>query len=410
MNNDNGLPPLEPINTDNPPPPAGSEQLPPPGSDPGLPPPQNFSMSYDTPKASGNIHGSFNKKLAIVAVISLFSLLVPMGLYKIGSPAGCSEADAKKGNCVIVKASPKCSPKVFLLESQYLECKMVGYGSPEFLEKSKVKHDRCVNLENTVKNKGFRCYATEAILKKKFPTMKEKDLKVFAFKSEPLAIQKLSALNSIPKDALFTDFVFTMLLMLVLLIFMGVAAYLSHKKNKEKFIYVVGVFGIGMIASLSYRFYVAGFYNGEVVILLISLLGAIPIAFVTMGASGKIGRASPVIIPSGDDPLYELKPPEPPKPVIEEAVLKAEATKFEKMALQHSKAGDIITIALLLIGSFYLMIMGLGEMGKSSKASSKMDEQSANLMKMKKKKNQPTSDDFDEEGENGDNGDNGDDD
>jgi uncharacterized membrane protein YgcG len=382
MNDQSGMPPIEPQNQ-NPMPPMGGGQFdyqPPVG-----PPPSNLGSSMGA-------------KLLYGLGLGIMVLIVPLGMFKIGSPTPCAGDRLKNGECVVINEAPGCTPKQFSLESEYLTCKMVGaFASPDFKEIDKKfaedyagKAEACGKLNDEVrKNNGFKCYATEAMFVGKLgKDGKGPDTLAMA----PLDVQKLSVLSSVSDSVLTKDMAFTIIIFILLLIIMAAAAFMAHKKNREGFIHVAGVFLVGIFAGYIYRYYVAGFYQGDVVVVILSMLGAIPAVVIAMSAAGRIGKMREEI-PTLGAGEYKLAPPEAEKPVITEALPVREATRFERMAMEHTSIFQALFIIGFISLVLSLMPIGLMAMGKSSNANANMQKEAKISTMMRKSADEATSSD-----------------
>ncbi len=376
MSDMNGLPPEVP----NVPPqgnaPFADLQAPPP---PGSPMQQNMYSGGMEP-GGGNISGGNGMKFGVLIMLAAMTLLVPLGLYKIGSPHACNAKREKAGECKVLTNIPDgCTPSRFAEESEYLTCKMVGAVENEaFKEANAGKYDACMKLHAKITNSKFKCYALPGLLKKG-PKGKSPD----PFKMPPLEVQKLSILNSLSGDAMFQDLLFTILTMLLLLGGMAFAAFSAHKKNRDSFIWITAVFVVGIFAAYVYRYLIAGFYSGNIVVLIISLLGGIPIAVIVMGQVGKLGTTGQEGAPPPGEFVVEVKAP---APVPEEPISMAEATRFEKMALRNTSIGEKVFILGFISLVLMLLPIGLYSMGKTSKADSAMKKEAAKLTSLVKKK------------------------
>lgn len=379
MNDQSGMPPFEPQNQ-NPMPPVGGGQF-------------DYQPVGPTPS---NLGSSMGAKLLYGLGLGIMVLIVPLGMYKIGSPTPCSGDRLKNGECVVLDNAPGCTPKQFSLESEYLTCKMVGaFASPDFKEIDKKfaedyagKAETCGKLNDEVrKNNGFKCYATEAMFTGKLSKGgKAPDSLAMA----PLEVQKLSVLSSVSDSVLTRDMMFTIIIFILLLIVMAAAAYMAHKKNREGFIHVAGVFLVGIFAGYIYRYYVAGFYQGDVIVVVLSMLGAIPAVVIAMSAAGRIGksREETSMLGAGE---YKLAPPEPEKPVITEALPVSEATRFERMAMEHTSIFQSLFIIGFTLMVLSLMPIGLMAMGKSSNANANMQKEAKVSTMMRKSAEEATS-------------------
>ena len=102
MSDMNGLPPDDPFGTEggNPSPmgidPPNPMSAPP---DPSMMPPP---MSGGYPQQpTGGFELSMGTKIGTLIMLGTMTLLIPMGLYKIGSPAACTAGRAKSGDCIV---------------------------------------------------------------------------------------------------------------------------------------------------------------------------------------------------------------------------------------------------------------------------------------------------------------------
>ena len=132
MSNDLGLPPT---------PDQNPGQAPQPPMDGGFAPPPMMGgqapMMMGAP-GGGGFGGSMGIRAGIGIMLGALTLLVPLGLYKIGSPTACSGKRLKNGECKIIATPSACSPSVFNMESQYLTCRMVGaINSEQFKSKNR---------------------------------------------------------------------------------------------------------------------------------------------------------------------------------------------------------------------------------------------------------------------------------
>ncbi|MGM0596409.1 MAG: hypothetical protein ACQES9_05155 [Myxococcota bacterium] len=350
------------------------------GQNPGQPPaPVNNPMSTGqmgspTPMSSPGGGSSWAipmwLKLGVLLMLCAISLLVPMGLLKIGAPTACSDIRQERGECKVLSSTPdNCSPSVFNMESEYLTCRMVGAIKNEtFAAKNPGKAESCNALHEKVSEKGYRCYAIGQMLKKN-----SKGEKPDPFEMPPLKVQKLSVLNSVSSSTLTKDFIFTILIVLLLMAGMAIAAFLAHKKNREAFIWVAGVYIIGIFAGYLFRYFVAGFYKSEFIIMIISMLGAVPIVVIGLSKQGKLGLATSLSKAQGGDYKYESV--EERTDVPEDALAKTEATRFELMAMQHTPILQIVFILGFIGLVLTLLPIGLHNMGKSSQADSSMKKQ-----------------------------------
>ncbi|MBN2723456.1 MAG: hypothetical protein JXR95_05230 [Deltaproteobacteria bacterium] len=375
MNNDNGLPPLDPNVT-----PENSAPA------PMAPPPPAYNP-YDVPAVGGVKSGS-GLKVGIVILLGLLTLLVPLGLFKIGSPHPCGDDRAKKGECVIVQTPSGCTPSVFSMESEFLTCKMVGaVGNEDFKAKNPSKWESCNALNEKIKaQKGFKCYAPAAVLKAKAKGGKLPD----PMDMPPLEVQKMSALNSVSSSTITSDMVFTVITILIILGLMAGAAFFSHKKNREGFLHVSGVFLVGIFAAFIYRYYVAGFYSGDIVVMMIALLGVVPMIMMAVSREGKLGTAMGIAQGQGGDYAIDTSKKDVVPP--SEALSAAEATKFERMAMKHTAAWEIAFILGFITLVLSLLPIGLVSMGKTSNADSAMKKEAAKLTSLVKKKESATTD------------------
>lgn len=374
MNTDNGLPPLDPNQN--------------PGNSPNLPPAPSYTppSSYDIP--AGNVKSVSGLQVAIVLMLGVMTLLVPLGLYKIGSPTPCTPGMEKKGECVVVAAPSDCTPSVFFMESEFLTCKMIGaIGSEDFKNKNPGKYDDCAKLADKVKNqKGLKCYATAEILKAKIKSAKKPD----PMEMPPMDVQKMSALNSLSPSTLTSDLVFTILIVILLLVIMTGASFFAHKKNREGYIHITGVFLIGIFVAYIYRYYVAGFYSGDIVVLMLSLIGAVPMVIIAVSKEGKLGSAKSIPDATPGDYVVDSSVKEAPVP--SEALDSTEATKFEKMGMKHTGIGETLFILGFIALVLSLLPIGLVSMGKTSNADANMKKEANKLTSLVKKKAAPSAD------------------
>ena len=377
MSDMNGLPPEAPNTPPMDMPPPNADLQPP----MGMPPQQNFSapMGGMSMEPAGNIGGGNGMKIGVLVMLAALTLLVPLGLYKIGSPHPCDPKREKAGECKILQSVPAgCTPSRFSMESEYLTCKMVGAVENEAFKASNPgKYEACMSLHAKVTSSKFKCYALPGLLKKG-PKGKVAD----PFKMPPLDVQKLSILNALGSGTLTQDLIFTILTTILLLAGMAFASFSAHKKNRDSFIWITAVFVVGMFAAYLYRYLVAGFYSGNVVVLLISLLGGVPIAVIVMGKMGKLGTTG-TDMPVPGEYVIEVKPA---PSVPEEAITAAEATKFEKLALRNTPVLTKVFILGFISLVLMLLPIGLYSMGKTSKADSAMKKEAMKLTSLVKKK------------------------
>ena len=385
MNDQNGMQPLEPQNQNPmpPPPPAGGQ------FDYG-----STGSSYGSP--GPNKFGSSMSNMLLIGVgLSFITLIIPLGMFKVGSPTPCSGDRLKNKECVVIDNATDCTPKMFALESEYLTCKMVGaFASPDFKEIDKKfaedyasKAETCGKLNDVVrKNNGFKCYATEAMfVGKTGKDGKGPDVLGMA----PMEVQKLSVLSSVSDSVLSRDMAFTILIFILLLLIMAGAAYMSHKKNRDGFIHVAGVFLVGMFAAYLYRYYVAGFYSGDIVVMIVALLGVGPLVAIAMAATGRIGKMREEM-PSMSGGEYKLNPPEVEKPIPMEALPVSEATRFERMAMEHTPISRALFTLGFIAMVLSLMPIGLLAMGKSSNANANMQKEAKVSTMMRKNAEEAT--------------------
>ncbi|MBU1240920.1 hypothetical protein KKF84_04455, partial [Myxococcota bacterium] len=203
------------------------------------------------------------------------------------------------------------------------------------------------------------------------------------FKMPALEVQKLSILNSLGEQSLSQDLIFTILTMLVLLGGMAFASFSAHKKNRDSFIWITAVFVVGIFAAYIYRYMVAGFYSQNVVVLIISLLGGVPIAVIVMGKMGRLGTTGQDSAVAPGEFTMEVKAP---PAVPQDAISMSEATRFEKMALKNTSLGEKVFILGFISLVLMLLPIGLYSMGKTSKADSAMKKEAQKLTSLVKKK------------------------
>jgi uncharacterized membrane protein YeaQ/YmgE (transglycosylase-associated protein family) len=338
--------------------------------------------------------------------MGVMTLIIPLGMYKIGTPAPCEGDRLKNKECVVVAEPADCTPSRFNMESAFLTCKMVGaFASPDFKEIDKKfaednpdKAAACSKLnDEVVKSNGFKCYATSAMFVGKIG----KDGKgPDVMGMPPLDVQKMSVLASMPSSVLSGDMLFTIIIFITIMLLMGAAGYMAHKKHRDGFLHVCGVFMIGMLAAYIYRYFLAGFYQGNVMVLIFSLLGAVPLVVIAMSAAGRIGRMKEenIIVGAGD---YKMGAPVPEKPVITEALPVREATRFERMAMEHTPImRSVFTIGFIAL-VLSLMPIGLLAMGQSSNANAKMQQEAKVSTMMRKNAEEATSSDSTAETEEG---------
>jgi uncharacterized membrane protein YgcG len=387
MNDQNGMQPLEPQNQNPmPPAPTGGGQF-----------DYNPSGSYGGPGAS-QMGTKMSSKLLYGVGLGIMILIVPLGMFKIGSPTPCSGDRLKNKECVVIDNAAGCTPKMFSLESEYLTCKMVGaYASPEFKEIDKKfaeenasKAESCSKLNDEIrKSNGFKCYATEAMfVGKTGKDGKGPDVLAMA----PLDVQKLSVLSSVSDSVLTRDMAFTIIIFVILLIIMAAAAYTAHKKNRDGFIHVAGVFIVGIMVAYFYRYYVAGFYQGDIVVLVLSLAGVIPAVVIAMAAAGRIGKLREDAPPLGGGE-YRLGAPEVEKPVLMDVLPVSEATRFERMAMEHTNIGRSLFTLGFIAMVLSLIPIGLLGMGKSSNANANMQKEAKVSTMMRKSAEEATTSD-----------------
>ncbi len=387
MNDQTGMPPLEPQNQNAmpPAPPAGGQ------FDYG----SMGSYGSQGPAPEGT---KLTTKLWYFIGMGVMTLIIPLGMYKIGTPAPCEGDRLKNKECVVIAEPAGCTPARFNMEAAFLTCKMVGaFAAPDFKEIDKKfaedyadKAEACSKLNTEiVKSNGFKCYATEPMFAGKLG----KDGKgPDVLSMPPLDVQKMSVLASMPASVLNGDMVFTIIIFITILLLMGAAGYMAHKRHRDGFLHVCGVFLVGILAAYIYRYYIAGFYQGNVMVLIFSLLGAIPLVVIAMSAVGRIGRMKEeaVMLGAGD---YKLDAPVPERPVITEALPMGEATRFERMAMEHTPiARSVFTIGFIA-AVLSLMPIGLLAMGKSSSANAKMQKEAKVSTLMRKNAEEATSSD-----------------
>lgn len=367
MNDQTGFPPFDSQNPNPMPPiPSGFDYNP-----MGSYPPTSMPKEMGSSKSAIFVYGVF---------LALITLIVPVGMFKVGAPAPCEGERLKNKECVIVENAEGCTPRLFSLESEYLTCKMMNaYAPPDYKEIDKKfaetyasKATTCAELNNEVrKNNGLKCFATGAIAKAKggkAPNVME---------MAPLEVQKLSLLNSISSSTLNQDLLFTAFLFIVVLIMMGAAAFMAHKKHRDGFLHIVAVFILGIFVSYLYRYYAGGFFEGNIIILILSLVGIIPVAIIAMSAAGHIGKSRDDIAMMNVSSTgeYVLLPPQPEPPVPSEPLAISEATRFERMAMEHTPLPRAIFTLGFIALVLSLMPIGLVSMGKSSNANARMQEE-----------------------------------
>jgi hypothetical protein len=383
MSDLNGLPPDAPFGTEGGnPSPMGTDPQPPNNFSPDqsmMPPP--VGGGYSPTPGGGGFQVSNATKFGTVIMLAFMTLLIPMGLYKIGSPHPCEGKKAKTGECIVLAQVPaSCTPSRFAEESEYITCKMVGAINNDIFKATKPDHfAKCMKLHGMIKSSKFKCYGIPGVMKKD-KNGKTKD----PFTMAPLDVQKFSILNSLSKETLSGDFIFTMLTMILILIGMAIAAYFANKKNRDSFLWITGVFLIGMTSAYIYRYSIAGFYNNNIVVMLIALVGMIPVAVIAMGKNGKMGilTSESDHVPPGDH-VYVIKAP----PVVpEDALAPEETTKFQKMGLQNTPIFTKIFILGFIGMVLGLIPIGLQSMGKSSSRASAMDKEAAKMSSLVRKK------------------------
>ena len=387
MNDQTGMPPLEPQNQNEMPP------APPTGGQFDYGSMGSYGSQGPTPQGT-----KLTTKLWYFLGMGIMTLIIPLGMYKIGTPAPCEGDRLKNKECVVIAEPEGCTPSRFNMESAFITCRMVGaFAAPDFKEIDKKfaeenadKAQACVKLnQEVVKTNGFKCYATEAMFVGKLG----KDGKgPDVMSMPPLDVQKMSVLFSMPASVLNGDMIFSILIFIVILLLMGAAGYMAHKKHRDGFLHVCGVFMVGMLAAYIYRYYVAGFYQSNIVVLIASLLGVIPLVVIAMSAVGRIGRMKEenVMVGAGD---FKLGAPVPERPVITEALLVSEATRFERMAMEHTPIGrSLFTIGFIAL-VLSLMPIGLLAMGQSSNANAKMQKEAKVATLMRKNAEEATSSD-----------------
>ena len=90
-------------------------------SNPQMPPqpdmmPQN--QGFQPPMPVGNssqISGISKLLIGVMVMLGIMILIVPMGLFKIGSPTPCTGDRAKNGECKVIATPSGCTPKRFTL-------------------------------------------------------------------------------------------------------------------------------------------------------------------------------------------------------------------------------------------------------------------------------------------------------
>lgn len=98
---------------------------------------------------------------------------------------------------------------------------------------------------------------------------------------------------------------------------------------------------------------------------------------------------------------YKLAPPEPEKPVITESLPVSEATRFERMAMEHTPVFQSFFIIGFIVLVLSLMPIGLMAMGKSSKANAAMQKEAKISTMMRKSAEEATASDSSAEIEEG---------
>ncbi len=364
--------------------------------------------------------GSAGLRWGTGIMLGAMILLIPLGLYKIGSPAPCTPERQKRGECTVLPAVPdKCTPSAFSEDVKGLNLLMTNLIDRK--TKESIKNGNLVletkpvgdeeeggEVERVVFPRNpydLRCFAAPGLIKFKYKNSKKMDI----IDIPELDILKMNALTNVDPSLLSKDLIMTILIMILLMGLMGFAGWTAIKKDIDGYGYIFGVFFIGFLAAYLYRYYVAAFYTQDIVVLLLSLLGAIPIGMLMAAKPKKQEVVIPDYMYGTAGRQYVLEP----GPVQIEDVSYGELDPSQMTPfIRDVMKKDYLSISL--VGGFLLVVLslipiGLIGMSKTSNANQAMQKEAAKLsMLVKKRADQEASFDMGTEDDGGDADDEGD--